>query len=102
MPAPAPPNDPKAQARAAKLHPPDATTDAPVTGRESIAGRMSPAAQLLGGLNPIARQALAPTYWDDAGFVTLFRGHPLASSQTGGTQLHRPDLHPLRERRIAC
>ncbi len=48
MPDPAPPNDPQAQARAAKPHPPDAATGGQVTRRESIAGRMSPAAPLLG------------------------------------------------------
>ncbi len=42
------PNDPQAQARAAELHHPDATTGAQVTWRESIPGRMSPAAQWLG------------------------------------------------------
>jgi len=48
MPDPAPPNDPKAQARAAKLRHPGATTGVPVTRHETIASRMSPAAQLLG------------------------------------------------------
>jgi len=49
---PAPPNDPEAQARAAKLYLPDATTGGSVTRRESIAGRMSPAAQWLGAAVP--------------------------------------------------
>ncbi len=59
-PARRPPNDPKAQARAAELHQPDATTGGQVTRRESIAGRMSPAALSLGAGSSRMRSSEVP------------------------------------------